>query len=70
MTSGAVNAGLITDAKEYITELAVEETNAKVFSPGTLLVAMYGEGQTRGRSVSYESRPPQTKLLQRCCSMK
>lgn len=49
VTSGAVNAGYITGAKEYITELAIRETNAKVFDPGTLLVAMYGEGQTRGR---------------------
>lgn len=49
VTSGAVNAGLITEATEYITDLAVRETNAKVFPAGTLLVAMYGEGQTRGR---------------------
>lgn len=49
VTSGAVNTGLITQASEYITELALEETNAKVFPKGTLLVAMYGEGQTRGR---------------------
>jgi type I restriction enzyme S subunit len=49
VTSGAVNAGIIVEASEYITELAIEETNAKVFPKGTLLVAMYGEGQTRGR---------------------
>jgi type I restriction enzyme, S subunit len=49
VTSGAVNAGLITTATEYITETAIRETNAKVFPSGTLLVAMYGEGQTRGR---------------------
>lgn len=49
VTSGAVNAGLIAEAHEFITELAIRETNAKVFPPGTLLVAMYGEGQTRGR---------------------
>lgn len=49
VTSGAVNAGLITEASEYITDLAIRETNAKVFPAGTLLVAMYGEGQTRGR---------------------
>jgi type I restriction enzyme, S subunit len=49
VTSGAVNAGIIMEASEYITELAIRETNAKVFAAGTLLVAMYGEGQTRGR---------------------
>lgn len=49
VTSGAVNAGRITEASEYITESAIQETNAKLFPAGTLLVAMYGEGQTRGR---------------------
>lgn len=49
VTSGAVNAGLIVRPSDHITELALKETNAKVFPPGTLLVAMYGEGQTRGR---------------------
>ena len=49
VTSGAVNAGLISEPTEYITDLAIRETNAKVFPIGTLLVAMYGEGQTRGR---------------------
>lgn len=49
VTSGAVNAGTITSPTELITPRAVDETNVKLFPPGTLLVAMYGEGQTRGR---------------------
>jgi type I restriction enzyme S subunit len=49
VTSGAVNAGLIREPTELITELALAETNVKIFPAGTLLVAMYGEGQTRGR---------------------
>lgn len=49
VTSGAVNAGTIREPTGYITELALQETNAKVFPSGTLLVALYGEGQTRGR---------------------
>jgi type I restriction enzyme S subunit len=49
VTSGAVNAGRITTPAEMITQLALEETNVKLFPKGTLLVAMYGEGQTRGR---------------------
>lgn len=49
VTSGAVNAGVIVEPTDYITDLALRETNAKVFPKGTLLVAMYGEGQTRGR---------------------
>lgn len=49
VTSSAVNAPLIVQADEYITQKALSETNAKVFPVGTLLIAMYGEGQTRGR---------------------
>ena len=49
ITSSAVNDGIVTQASEFITDMAVKETNAKVFAPGTLIVAMYGEGQTRGR---------------------
>jgi len=49
ITSSAANDGTVTRATQFITELAVKETNAKVFPPGTLIVAMYGEGQTRGR---------------------
>jgi len=47
--SGAVNDGEITAAEEFITPLALRETNAKIFPTGTLLVAMYGEGATRGK---------------------
>lgn len=49
VTSGAVNRGRIETPTELITPLALKETNVKLFPPGTLLVAMYGEGQTRGR---------------------
>ena len=49
VTSGALNEEFVSGADEYITEIAVEETNAKVFPAHTLLVAMYGEGKTRGK---------------------
>lgn len=39
----------IASAGDYITESAVAETNCKIFPVGTILVAMYGQGQTRGR---------------------
>jgi len=35
--------------EEHITPLAIQETNAKVFPAGTILIAMYGEGRTRGQ---------------------
>ncbi|ABD89188.1 restriction endonuclease subunit S [Rhodopseudomonas palustris] len=49
ITSGAVKHAVVQAADEYITEAAVRETNCKVFPAGTILMAMYGEGKTRGR---------------------
>lgn len=47
--SSALNRPFVTEADEMITELAIKETNAKLFPPNTLLVALYGEGKTRGK---------------------
>lgn len=49
ITSTAVNSELITEPQDYITDAAIVETNAKLFPAGTLIVAMYGEGKTRGK---------------------
>src|SRR5687767_12735004 len=49
VTSGAVNERIIRDALEFVTEKALRETNLTVYEPGTLVVAMYGEGKTRGK---------------------
>jgi type I restriction enzyme S subunit len=49
VTSGALNAGVVRKASEYVTEVALRETSLRLWPAGTLLVAMYGEGQTRGR---------------------
>ena len=49
ITSTAVNASVIRSAPERITTAAIQETNAKIFPIGTLIVAMYGEGKTRGK---------------------
>ncbi|MBF4052275.1 restriction endonuclease subunit S [Burkholderia pseudomallei] len=47
--TGEICESSIVDVEEHITEKAVEETNCKVFPVNTILVAMYGQGQTRGR---------------------
>ena len=49
VTSSKINDGKIYAPSEYITEKAISETNCKVYPPHTLLVAMYGEGKTRGK---------------------
>ena len=43
-------SGSIFSIEERITESAVSETNCKVFPVNTILIAMYGQGQTRGRA--------------------
>ncbi len=49
VTSGSVNDSVVSQCEEHITQAALDETNCKVFPSGTLLVAMYGEGKTRGK---------------------
>ena len=49
ITSNVVNDLYVDEARKLITDLAIQETNTKVFPIGTLLVAMYGEGKTRGK---------------------
>ena len=49
VTSGSLNAGVVSEATEFVTDLALRETSLRMWPPGTMLVAMYGEGKTRGR---------------------
>ena len=54
VTSGAVNDRSIMSASELITEEALTETSVKLWPAGTVLVAMYGEGKTRGKAAVLE----------------
>lgn len=48
ITSGDLHQGHITEASQFVTERALAETSLKLFPAGSILVAMYGEGRTRG----------------------
>jgi Restriction endonuclease S subunits len=48
--TGEVVGRLITTTEEKITEEAVEKSNCRVYPEGTILIAMYGQGATRGRT--------------------
>lgn len=48
ITSGDLWQGIVTQAKQFVTQKAVDETSLKLMPAGALLVAMYGEGKTRG----------------------
>ncbi len=49
VTSAVVNDTFVDHAAEFVTDDALVETNLTLYPPGTLLVAMYGEGKTRGK---------------------
>ena len=49
ITSGETNNQYITKATEFITTKAIAETNCKMIPKGSLVIAMYGEGKTRGK---------------------
>ena len=46
--SSAVNYEFVDQASEFVTERAVNETTLHVYPVGTLILALYGEGKTRG----------------------
>ena len=49
VTTGDLNGGEVTLTTEKITQLGLENSSAKVFSTGTVLVAMYGGAGTIGK---------------------
>ena len=49
VTSGETSQEFITETKELVSKKATQETNVSIYPPGTLIVAMYGQGKTRGQ---------------------
>ncbi len=49
VTSGALNNWMINKPSTYVSEKAIKETNLRLYPQNTLLVALYGEGKTRGK---------------------
>jgi type I restriction enzyme, S subunit len=50
LSSGEVRNNIITSSDEKITELGLAESAAKLFPKGTVLIAITGQGLTRGRT--------------------
>ncbi len=48
--TGELIDGDILAAEEHITEVGVANSSAKIFPSQTVLIALYGQGQTRGRT--------------------
>ena len=49
ITSGALNDWYVKEPSAYITETALRENKLKIYPKHTLLIALYGEGKTRGK---------------------
>lgn len=49
ITSSSTGKKFITEGDSFITSLALKETNCTINPIGTLIVAMYGQGKTRGQ---------------------
>lgn len=49
VSSGETSQQFIFETKEKVSLLALKETNVSVYPVGTLIVAMYGQGKTRGQ---------------------
>lgn len=49
ITSGATSNSTIDNADEYVTPAAVHTHRLKIYPAGTLIVALYGQGKTRGQ---------------------
>ena len=48
VTSGCVNSPRVDEADQFVTSAALDQCNLTIYPPGTLILAMYGEGKTRG----------------------
>ncbi|MFM5743798.1 restriction endonuclease subunit S [Aeromonas veronii] len=49
VTSGETSELFIFNTREKVSPLAIEETNVSIYPVGTLIIAMYGQGKTRGQ---------------------
>ena len=49
VTTAEVKFGTITDTEQKITEEGLKNSSAKLFPKDTILMAMYGQGKTRGQ---------------------
>src|SRR5688572_26827460 len=49
VTTSLIDFNVINDAEEFITQEGLKNSAAKLFPAGTLLMALYGQGITRGK---------------------
>lgn len=50
VTTSLIDFNVISNANEFITEKGLKNSSTKLFRQGTILMALYGQGKTRGRT--------------------
>ena len=65
LKTGEVKKGYVWEVEEYITERGLKESSAKLIPANSLIVAMYGDGNTAG-NVAMNKVPLATN--QACCN--
>lgn len=48
LNSGSVNQGIITEADQFVSNLALKECHLPLVKPGSIVIAITGQGKTRG----------------------
>jgi len=66
LKTGELKNKVIIDSQEYISEIGLAESSAKLLPLNSVLVAMYGQGNTKGQ-IGYLRTESSTN--QACCSM-
>ncbi len=66
LKTGELKNGVIINSEEYISELGLKESSTKILPKNTVLIAMYGQGETKGQ-VGYLKIESTTN--QACCAM-
>ena len=54
LNSGSVNTARIREASDFVTELALKQCHLPLVRPGSTLVALTGQGKTRGNAAMVE----------------
>jgi type I restriction enzyme, S subunit len=49
ITTSQIEFTSITEGEQFITKFGLQHSAAKMLPPGTLLMALYGQGKTRGK---------------------
>lgn len=69
ITSGSTSVSPITEGDEFVTPAAVKAHRLRVYPAGTLLVALYGQGKTRGQVALLEIPATINQACAAVCSL-